>query len=344
MLKRFETLRIFTAIVISLIIAFVIILLVTDQPLMAIQTFIIGPLTKPRYIGNVIEASIPLMFSGVATALLFQTSLFNLGAEGIFYFSGLLGAIVGIVFELPSFLHILLAAGVSGLAGMLVMLFIGYVKAKWNVSELVVSLMFNNILFGVGLFILNYYFRETNTTVLRSVPINETALLPKLIPGTRIHLGIVIALVIIFIVHFFLYKTKWGYQIRMVGINHHFGSHMGMDVAKMIMLSSSIAGIIAGIGGSVEVLGMYDSFRWAALPGVGFDGALVAMLAKNKPINVIYSALFLAYIRIGADMMSRAADVPSEMIGIMQAIIILLISGQKFLQVYKKRLLVKGAA
>lgn len=342
-MQQFEIVRTLMAIFIALAVGFVIILLVSKEPISAIQYFVFGPLTKQRYLGNVVEAAIPLMFSGVATALLFQTNLFNLGAEGIYYFSGLVAAIVGMTFDLPPIIHAFAAISAGAVCGMLVMLFVGFCKAKWDASELVLSLMFNSILYGLGLYLLNYYFRETNSVTLRSRAIRESALLNNLIPNTRIHTGLILAILTLIVVHLFLYKTRWGYELRMVGSNPNFATYSGMSVTKTVLLSSAIAGLISGMGGSVEILGMYDSFKWAALPGLGFDGALIAMLAKNKPINVIFSALFLAYIRIGADLMARMTDVPSEMIGIMQGIIILLFSGQKFLQHYKHKLLMKGA-
>jgi simple sugar transport system permease protein len=168
-------------------------------------------------------------------------------------------------------------------------------------------------------------------------------MLTKLLPGTRIHTGLIIVLVLIVAAHFFLYKTKWGYEIRMTGANREFAQYSGMKTAKVIILVHLIAGFIAGMGGSVEVLGMYSRFQWSALPGYGLDGALVAMLAKNNPFSVIGAALFLAYIRIGADQMARFSDVPAEMISIVQAIIILLISAEQFLKFWKNRMLLKEA-
>lgn len=341
--KRFELLRTFVAVLIAIAIAFVIVLFVSDQPISSISYFLFGPLRKGRLIGNVIELAIPLIFSGVATGLLFQTSLFNLGSEGIYYMSGLIAAIIGIKFTLPNVVHPIVAILLGSLFGMILMLFIGFLKAKLDASELVVSLMFNSILYGFGLYILNNHFRDPNVSVLGTFKFNKTAKLTTIIPGTRIHTGLILALIVVFLVHVFLFKTKWGYGVRMTGINRDFAKSLGISPTKSILLASLIAGTIAGMGGSVEILGMYDRFTWAALPGLGFDGALVAMLGKNKPINCVFSALFLAYIRIGADIMARSTNVPNEMVDIIQAIIILLISGRQFLANYKARALKREA-
>ncbi|MBS4536766.1 ABC transporter permease [Clostridium sp. D2Q-14] len=339
--KRFEIVRTFVAVTISLLIGFAIILFASDEPLSTLYYFIISPSTKMRYLGNVVELAIPLIFSGLATSILFQTGLFNLGSEGVFYFSGLLASIIGIKFSLSFIFHPILAILIGSLFGMIVMLLIGFFKAKWNASELVISLMFNSIFFGIGAYILNFYFRDPNVSGVYSFKMNESVFLNKIIPGTRIHTGLIIALLTVFLVYLFLYRTRWGYEIRMTGLNKRFGKYTGMNTTKVILIASILAGAIAGMGGAVEIIGMYDRFKWSALPGLGFDGALIAMLAKNKPKNVIFAALFLAYIRIGADLMARMTDIPSEMVYILQAIIILFISGKKFLEGYKEKSLLK---
>jgi general nucleoside transport system permease protein len=324
-------------------IAFLIISFVSEQPLTTIGIFIFEPILSIAHIGNVIEMAIPLTFAGLATALLFRTGLFNLGSEGIFYISGITAAAIAIFLNLNDVLHPLVAILAGGLVGALIATIVGVMKAKWNANELVTSLMFNSILLGVGLYILNYHLRDAKAFSTVSFKFEPTALLSKFIPGTRIHSGLLIVILIVIATHYFLYKTKWGYELRMTGVNREFTEYSGINTIKVIILVHALAGFIAGIGGSVEILGMYTRFQWTALPGYGFDGALVAMLAKNKPLNVIAAALFLSYIRIGADLMARMSDVPAEMISIIQAIIILLISAELFLRFLKNRMLLKEA-
>lgn len=340
--KHFEIAKTFVAVVISLLLGMVIIFFVSSEPLSTVHAFIVRPITKLRYIGNVIELAIPLIFSGLATSILFQTGLFNLGSEGVFYFSGLLAAYVGIKFSLPMGIHPAVSILIGGGFGIVFMVTIGYFKAKWNASEFVISLMFNSIFYGIGLYILNFYLRDPNVSGLYSYKFNPSVQLPRIVSGTRIHLGLIIAIVSVVAVSLFLYRTKWGFEIRMTGLNKHFGVYLGMNPAKSIFIASLLAGLLAGIGGAVEVIGMYDRFKWSALPGLGFDGALIAMLSKNNPKYVILSSLFLAYIRIGADLMARMTNIPSEMVYVLQAVIILFISGRKFLEGYKEKLLLKG--
>jgi general nucleoside transport system permease protein len=330
-------------IVIALFIAFLIISFVSEKPLTTIGIFILEPILSKSHLGNVIEMAIPLTFAGLATALLFKAEMFNLGSEGIFYISGITAAIVAIFLGMSGFLHPLVAILAGGVVGALFAAIVGWMKAKWNASELVTSLMFNSILLGVGLYILNYKLRDAKAFSNVSFKFEPTALLDKIIPGTRIHTGLIIVILFVIAAHYFMYKTKWGYELRMTGINREFAEYSGIKTTKVIILVHIIAGFIAGVGGAVETLGMYTRFQWTALPGYGFDGALVAMLAKNNPISVIAAALFLAYIRVGADLMARMSDVPAEMVSIIQAIIILLISAELFLQFLKNRMLLKEA-
>jgi general nucleoside transport system permease protein len=342
--KAFERIRTLVAVGLALLIAFVVVLLVSKSPTETFLNFALGPLSSWRYVGNVVELAIPLVFTGLATAILFQASLFNLGAEGCFYVAGLVSACVALYLPLgPVALPLAgLLAGI--LAGAFVAALPGVMKARWNANELVTSLMFNSIFAGLGLFALNYYLRDPATSDITSYEFPEAARLSVMIPGTRIHWGLLVALAAAAFVYILLYRTRAGFSIRMIGLNGRFAAYAGIDTAGVVMTAHLVAGAIAGLGGSVEVLGMYNRFRWASPTGLGLDGALVAMLAKNKPGGVLGAALFLAYIRIGADIMARRSDVPAEMVAIMQAVIILLVSAERFLAGWRQRKLLKEVA
>ena len=142
--------------------------------------------------------------------------------------------------------------------------------------------------------------------------------------------------------YLFLYRTKWGYEIRMTGLNPNFVRYSGISTAKVIILAHVVSGILAGMGGAVETIGLHQRFEWTALPGYGFDGAMIAMLAGNNPFGVVGAALFVAYLRVGADMVARLSDVPTEMVAILQALIILLVSAERFLHKYRQRWIEKG--
>ena len=289
------------------------------------------------------ETAVPLIFSGLAMAIMFRANLFNLGGEGIFFIAGITGSIAAIWPQLPPIVFPIVCIMAGALTGILVMLIPGVLKAKYGASEMVTSLMMNNILLGVGLYLLNNMMRDPQVASLVSYQYRSNALLGNIIPGTRVHVGFLIALACAFAAYVFLFKSKWGYEIRMVGNNGRFASYSGINVTKVIIIVHVVAGAIAGMGGIIECLGMHRRFEWTALPGYGFDGAMIAMLAGNHPIGVIGAAFFVSYLRVGADLVNRASDVPTEMIAILQSIIILLISAERFLHKYKQNWIEKEA-
>ncbi|MDQ6418788.1 ABC transporter permease [Paenibacillus sp. LHD-117] len=343
MLKYFDAIRTLISVAIALVIAFIIIAFVSEDPLGTISVFLLGPLSSVAQIGNVVEMAIPLMFTGLSVVLLFRSGMFNLGAEGLFYISGLVAAVVAIYCSMNAFFHPLIAILAGAAVGALLSAIPGIMKAKWNADVLVTSLMFNSILAGFGLYFLNYRLRDVEAFANVSFKFEETARLSTIIPGTRIHSGLFLVLICILATHYFMYHTKWGYELRMTGSNRAFAEFSGIKTGRVIIMVHLIAGFLAGMGGSVEVLGMYSRFQWTDLPGYGLDGALVALLAKNNPLSVIGAALFLGYIRIGADQMSILSDVPAELVSIIQAVIILLISAEQFLKMWKNRKLLKEA-
>lgn len=338
--KKFNMIRTAVSMAAAVLAAFLIIVLVSDRPLESIQIFLISPLSSLRYIGNIVETAIPLIFSGLAMAMIFQTGLFNLGGEGVFFMAGILGSIVAIWIDIP--LLPLACALVGAAAGVAVMLIPGVLRAKYGANEMVTSLMMNNIAYGVGCYMLNTILRDPTISSLASYKYRSTSVLPVLVGGTRIHAGLPAALVCASLVYLFLYKTRSGFGLRVTGTNPSFAKYTGINVKKVIVLVHILAGAIAGLGGIIECLGMHKRFEWSSLPGYGFDGAMIAMLAGNHPFGVIGAAIFVGYLRVGADLVNRFADVPTEMIAILQSIMILLISAEKFLHQYKQRFIERG--
>ncbi|HOW38407.1 MAG TPA: ABC transporter permease, partial [Bacillota bacterium] len=130
--------------------------------------------------------------------------------------------------------------------------------------------------------------------------------------------------------HLYLNRTKWGFAVRMSGDNPHFARHIGIPVAKAGTHSQVIGIGIAGLGGGVEILSNYRRFNWKTLPGYGFDGFMVAIMAKNKPLMVPYAALFIGYLRSGADLMAFNSDVAQEVVQIIQGLILILVASEAF--------------
>lgn len=337
----FEIVRTIVTILISLLFAFVIILLVSKEPWNAYSKMLFGPISSVRHFGNIIELSIPLIFTGLAVCIMFQAKQFNMMAEGSFFIGAIAASVIAINIKLPNGIHPAITIIIGGIAGGAAIFIPAILKSKWHANELVSSLMMNHISLLLGLFIVNFYLRDPNAGTLASFEFQATSVLPRIIPKTRIHLGIFIAIFMIVFTYYFLYKTRWGYALRMTGYNIEFSNYSGINTSFVVLYSQIMGGIIAGIGGATEILGMYSRFEWYKLPEYGWDGIIVAILAKNNPLLVPVGAFFLAYLRIGADIMSRTSDVASEIVAVIQALIIMLITAEAFLSKWKHNMLVK---
>ncbi len=336
-----EALRMAVAILLSLAIVFVIILLTSKMPLQCIHDFVLGPLTSLRRFGNVIESMTPLMFTGLAVIVLFRPGLFNLSMEGAFFMGAVAACGSALTFDLPPVVNLIVALAAAAVAGALICFIPGVLQAKCHANELVTSLMLNYICKFVGLFIITSYFYDPTQNSNYSFKFPKSILLPGILPGTRVNLGTIFALAAVVIVWILLSKTAFGYKTRLVGQNHHMASYSGINCAKVIITSQIVGGILAGLGGGVELFGMYKRFQYSELPGFGWDGVLIAIVARNKPQFVPFAALFLAYLRTGADIMSRNGDVPYEIVKIIQAVMVLLISATAILSGLKKNLIIK---
>jgi ABC-type uncharacterized transport system permease subunit len=339
--QRFELLRIGLALFIALGVVLLIIAVVSDNPFNAIKELLLGPLATTRRIGNVIEAMIPITFTGLAVTMVFKTHRFNLASESAFFLGAMVTLMVGMYSPFSALPTMILAMIAGFSVGALVGIIPALINFKFGANELVISLMLNYVVSFYVKYLLNYKVRDPDSASLQSFPMKEGVDLGNLFPGTRIHYGLIIMAVVVVIAYIILYKTKWGYALRMTGLNEKFSKYSGIKVTRVIIAAQALGIGIAGLGGSVEMLGLYNRFRWAESPGYGWDGIIVAALARNNPAGVPLAAFFLAYIRVGADILNRTTSIPAEIISLVQAIIIILIAAQAFLSKQKQRQIVK---
>lgn len=338
-----EILRTLLSVLLALGFSFIIIALISKEPVLAISKMIFGPLSSKRLLANVIELAIPLTFTGIAVSIMFTANQINLGTEGAFHLGGLSATLVGLLLPLSAGIHPIVSILVGGLSGAIFTALPALLKIITGSSELVSSLMLNYIALFFANYVLSYKIRDTSAGAMASHALPESVRLPAILSGTNIHVGIFLAILTAILVHLFIYRTSWGYQLRVAGENQEFAKYSGMKIVGIILISQLLGGFVAGIGGSIQLLGMYRRFTWTALLGYGWDAIIVMTLAKKKPLLIPFSALFLAYIRIGADIMSRASDVSPEIIAITQGIIIVLIASNRFLAKAKDNIIKKEA-
>ena len=293
---------------------------------------------------DVLASMIPIIFTGLATCVMFSANQFNLGSEGGILLGAFVTSLVAVYVPLPGALLPIVAILAGAVVTGVMMLIPAVLKAKLNVSEMVNSLMLNYVIMYVIKFMMNAFIADKTKGTVQTSNFQANAALPQLIDnGSKLSIGLAIAIVMTIIIALFMYRTRWGYAIRMIGINQKFSMYSGMNVVMIIILSQVIGGLLAGMGGGIEMLGRNQYFDWLAQPGYGWTGITVAILAGNNPAFVPLAAFFMAYLEKGCTLMSTYAAVPAQLIDIIQAIIFLFFAADQFLSKYRQRLVVKSA-
>lgn len=340
---KFNVLRTLLSVGIALSISFLIIFLTSQEPVKAIVELLTGPLKSTRRFGNVIEAMIPLIFTGVGVSIMFSANQINLAGEGSFHVGGLVATVIALNTTLPSGISPVVCILLAGVAGALVTAIPAVLKIKTESDILVSSLMMNYLILYFCNYVLSYFIKDPTAGSVVSYAVPTISTLSTIIGGTRIHIGLFIAIGISILGYIFLYKTKIGYELRLTGENQDFAKYSGINIIKITLISSLLGGFIIGVGGGVELLGMYNRFSWTSLLGYGWDAIIITTLAKKNPLYVPFAAFFLAYLRTGASIMSRSTDVVTEIVIITQGIIILLVVAEQFLSKYKHKMIAKEA-
>ena len=340
--KKFDMLRTLLSVLIALAISFVMIFFISEQPLEAIKHLITGPLTSKRNFGNVIEAMIPLIFTGTGVCIMFSANQINLSAEGAFYIGGLAASCVAIYVS-KAIVSPVAALLFAGVVGALFSAIPAIMKITTTASEMVSSLMINYLALYFGNYMLNKVIGDPSASAA-SFKLAECSELLTLVDGTRVHLGLFIAIAVAVLGYVFLYRTKIGYELRLTGENEEFAKYSGISIVKVIMISQLLGGFVAGLGGGVEMLSpIYSRFTWSSLLGYGWDAIIICTLSKKNPLYTPFAALFLAYLRTGASIMARRTDVTLEIVQITQGIIIVLVVAEQFLSKYKHKMIAKEA-
>ena len=295
----FNFLRGAAAILLALLVATVFIFLSSKQPLTSLKYLLLGPVISFKSTGAVfnttsfltlLAAMIPTIFSGLAVCVMFSANQFNLAGEGVIMLGAFVGGLLGIYLKLNTGLHQVVCVLVAAVVGGLIMLIPALLKVKLGASEMVTSLMLNYVIMFVILHFLNFTFADRSKGATQSFPFQATAKIPEIVAnGTKLTWGLVIALVFVVIIALFMYRTKWGYAIRMIGINQKFAQYSGMKVGGTIVLSQVIGGVLSGMGGSIEVdsqMGQGTTFVFTieADPVPGGEGLPVTAPAAGRVV------------------------------------------------------------
>jgi general nucleoside transport system permease protein len=314
------------AVLLGLIAGGLLMLFIGSNPIEGYSYLLQGGLRNIERIGNTLATATPLVFTGLAVAFAFRTGLFNIGASGQMLIGGLFATAVALTFDLsrPVLLVVMALAGILGGAAWA---FIpGLLKAKFNVHEVVSTIMMNWIAYWTVYYVVPGYFKgEFLETESKKLPDEATLRMPfltEMFDGSYVNLGLFLAVIAVIIVSFIINKTTLGFELRAVGFNRHAAEYAGMKVNRNIILSMLISGALAGLGGVALYTGNASSIQIGILPAQGYDGIAVALLGANSPIGVFFAAVLFGLLYSGTGFMNAMTEIPPEIANTIIAIII----------------------
>jgi simple sugar transport system permease protein len=327
------------AVVAAFVVGGILILIVGDNPIDAYRLLLGSALSWPDGIGYTLFQATPLIFTGLAVLVGFRCGLFNIGAEGQLYIASFATAWVGISFaRLSPWLLVPFCCAAAILVGAFWAGIPGLLKARFGSHEVINTIMLNFIAVGLVSYFTQYHYKVPGDPILETAPISQNAHIARLgrfIPGfperIPLNLAFLLALIACGLVYLFLWRTRWGYEIRATGSNPTAAEYGGISIRKQIVLAMAVSGALAGMVGINEVLGYryryYDGFS----DNYGFTGIAVALLGRNHPVGVIVSALLFAVLQHGGIYVDGFSEhVTKDIVQVLQGIIILFVAAEAF--------------
>lgn len=317
------------SIALALLIGVAFILLSGENVVDAYSRLIFGPLHGYNFT-SMLTRAIPLLLTGLCATVSFRSGLLNIGGEGQLHLGAMAAVCVALYAKgLPPVIHVFLCLAAAAIAGGLWAVVPAVLKAQYRMNELFSTLMFNYIGILFTTYLATYPLRDPGPEgfVAQTMTIPQALVLARL-GSTRLHVGAFIALAAVPVTYYVLWKMVSGYEMRMSGLNATFAEYGGVNQKAVVVRTMIMSGMLAGLAGGIEILGVHKRFIVNFSPGYGFDGVVVAILGGLHPLGVLVSSLLMSVLKTGAMVMERGTDVPLQLVSVIQAIIIFFITGK----------------
>lgn len=316
------------AVLIALLAGSFIMMFTGHDPVAAYRALVDGAFNGRRAIAETLIYTAPLMLGGLAFAIAYRASLFNIGIEGQLVIGGLAAGLVGAAdLGLPTALHLPLALLAAAAAGGIWGAIPGALRAFTGAHEVITTIMLNYLAYRL----INYtiqslgnwlpvdsQFQATNRAL-------DTARLPIVLEGTRLHSGILIAVASAVLLWYLLFRTSFGYKVRTVGLSRGAANYSGISWRGVFVMAMLLSGVLAGLAGAGEALGLHGR-HFASPPGYGFTAIAVGLVGRNHPLAIIPSALLFGALSAGAPAMQSDAGVSTEIVLVLQGLVILAVA------------------
>jgi ABC-type uncharacterized transport system permease subunit len=325
------------AILVALVISAIVIVLIGEDPLVALQVMTnLGdtPSQQVQSIVVILNRAVPLFLAGLAVSIAFRMGLFNIGVEGQYRLATILAAAVGASFALPGPLHVLLIVVVAMLVGALWAGIVGVLKVTRGVSEVISSIMLNFVALGIASFLLTGPLRGSGPgeSIVTTETIPQSGWFPGLngiltglglaAPRTELYGFLLVAVVVGVLIAVLLKRTRFGFDLRATGLSPSAATASGVDARGMVIKTMLLSGAVAGLIGLPDLLGDAHEFGTEFTAGMGFLGIAVSLLGRNSPLGIAFAALLFAFLDRAA-LPLQFADIPSSVVTIIQGTIVL---------------------
>jgi simple sugar transport system permease protein len=329
--------------VIAVIAAFavggVFVLAIGDNPIETYRLLIGSALWWPDGVGYTLFLATPLIFTGLAVSVAFRAGLLNIGAEGQLYAAAFATAWVGIVLgSLPAVLLVPLCFAAAVGTGAIWGAIPGVLKARFGSHEVINTIMMNFIAVALASYFTQYHYRTAGDPIMQTMAISASAHVPRLgdlIPGLPVRIPLNVSFILALgasgLVYLFLWRTKWGYELRATGSNPSAAEYGGISVGRQIVMAMAISGGLAGMVGINEVLGYRHRYYDGVCVSYGFAGIAGALRGRKHPVGVVFAALLFAVLaRGGVPVDAFTEHVTKDIVQILQATIILFVAAEAF--------------
>lgn len=329
-LTRAYLISLLCAVLLAFALGAVIMLLCGFNPLECYAALFRGALGKPRAFGNTLAKTVTLCLTGLAMSVAAKAGVFNVGGEGQLYLGAMAAAFVGArLAGAPVWLITLASLLAAVTAGGLYALLPGALKVKWKVDEVITTIMLNS----VAIYFCSYLANGPLKTAERGIAtgtdaIAQGAAFTPLIKLSNLNTGVFYAAVVAFLVWYVMTRSSVGFEMKLTGDNDRFARYGGIRADRLMLWSMVISGAICGLVGMLEVFGLHKRFITTVSSEFYFDGMLVAMIMRYNPLGVILMSFFFATLSIGGRSMEMTVGVSSELILIVQSIIIFFMSAE----------------
>ena len=322
------------AVLISFLLGAVVILVIGKNPLLAYGEMIRGAFGKQVYLMNTLKRATPIIMGGLAVCMAWRSGYEAMGGEGQMILGAVAAALVGYYLPVPGWLRIPAAMLAAAAAGAVYSAFSGWLFEKFDVTFVISTLMMNYIANYFAAYLCNYPLRDPEANVYQmqnaqTGKLPAEATLPPIMKGW-VHWGFVLAVAAVLVTWFLFKKTSFGYKSRMGGLNPRFALYGGIDARKVLYLVMALSGVMAGLGGSFEVLGSKGRYvdQMIFSTGYAWTGMVAALLANMNPIGTLLASILLAGLAVGGSTMMLNMDIPLEVCNIIEGIITLFMSAK----------------